>query len=360
MRSIAGAMLGSGLDGDETSMTVLSGESRPRAAASPCSSFIAEERTEEERFLLGSGFSKPLVAAMKRRARRNGTTIEVELLASGQVREDVYYESFARFLGVPFLGEVDPSHVVDSDMLDGQLLHPSILRLVSPSAPSLTVVVPKARHVADWRRRLEEMEDLRRTLAITTPSALRRAVWRAGAPRRAATAADRLFETRPDLSARSVLTGGQGFLAGFLATAFFFSLLLAFEATLQAFHVLLSGCFFILIALRALATRRMPRPAKPSPMARDSHLPVYTVLVALYREKEVAPQLVASLLRLDWPHSRLDIKLICEAGDRETIGVFSAMDLPPHFEVVEVPDGAPRTKPRALNYGLAGARGDYS
>ena len=33
--------------------------------------------------------------------------------------------------------------------------------------------------------------------------------------------------------------------------------------------------------------------------------------------------------------------------------------LPPHFEILVVPDGAPRTKPRALNYALQFATGDY-
>jgi cellulose synthase/poly-beta-1,6-N-acetylglucosamine synthase-like glycosyltransferase len=94
-------------------------------------------------------------------------------------------------------------------------------------------------------------------------------------------------------------------------------------------------------------------------LADDRNLPIYSVLVALYREKEVVQQLANALLRLDWPTSRLDIKLVCEAEDRETIAALQALDLPPHFEIVEVPDRPPRTKPKALNYALAGARGDF-
>jgi cellulose synthase/poly-beta-1,6-N-acetylglucosamine synthase-like glycosyltransferase len=36
-----------------------------------------------------------------------------------------------------------------------------------------------------------------------------------------------------------------------------------------------------------------------------------------------------------------------------------AQDLRPEYEIVLVPDMMPRTKPKALNYGLAGARGEY-
>ena len=35
------------------------------------------------------------------------------------------------------------------------------------------------------------------------------------------------------------------------------------------------------------------------------------------------------------------------------------MNLPPHFQLVVVPDGQPKTKPKACNYGLQLATGDY-
>ena len=322
-------------------------------------SFIQEEKTDEERFLLKLGFSRPFMAAMKTRALQNGTTIEVELLASGQVREDAYYAALAKVFGLRFIAEIDARSVVDIPGLDSQLLKPTILRLSPAIGPPLTLVVPEARDFAIWLRRVEASDTLRSTLAVTTPSALRRAAWQAGAARRVDAAADHLFDEHPELSARSVLTGGQGFLAGFTLMAYLCCLILFPMPTLHVSHVALSSAFCILIVLRALAIKRAPKPKPLAPLAEDSNLPVYSVLAALYREKEVVPQLVASLLRLDWPTSRLDIKLICEADDRETIEALEAMDLPPHIEIVEVPDRPPRTKPKALNYGLAGARGEF-
>ena len=47
-----------------------------------------------------------------------------------------------------------------------------------------------------------------------------------------------------------------------------------------------------------------------------------------------------------------------EATDSETIAAARALKLPPHFQIVIVPDGEPRTKPRALNYALQFATGD--
>ena len=60
--------------------------------------------------------------------------------------------------------------------------------------------------------------------------------------------------------------------------------------------------------------------------------------------------LVRALARLDYPAAKIDIKLILEAVDVETIAVARRLDLPGNVEVVVVPDLQPRTKPKALNY----------
>jgi len=319
----------------------------------------AERGNEEERFLLRLGFSKPLVAAMKARATNNNTTIEAELLACGLVQETTYYAALAKVLKLPFVETVDPVHVVDSTSLDSQLLKPAVLRVTPPDGPALTLVVPEARDMERWGERIRGSATLSAILAVAPPSVIRQACWKAGERRRVDTAADSLFDERPDLSARSVLTGGQGFLAGFLLMGFLCCLALFPVETLNVTHVSLSSAFCILILLRSLALGRSQPPRSLAPIGDDHDLPVYTVLVALYREKDVVQQLVNALMRLDWPTSRLDIKLICEADDRETIDALEAVGLPPQFEIVEVPDKAPRTKPKALNYGLAGARGRF-
>lgn len=281
------------------------------------------------------------------------------MLASGEVREDAYYAALAKVLRLRFVDAIDPAALTDNVLLDSQLTRPTIVRLNPPDDDPVTLVVPQSSEIAGWIAHVGSSERLRSVMAVTMPSALRRAVWKAGERRRVDNAADRLFDEQPELSARSVLTGGQGFLAGFLAMAFLCCLILYPMPTLHVSHVVLSSTFFVLILLRGLAIKQSPPPRPMAPLAEDQSLPVYTVLVALYREREMATQLISALLRLDWPHSRLDIKLVCEADDRETIETFESMALPPHFEIVEVPDRTPRTKPKALNYALAGARGDY-
>jgi len=90
----------------------------------------------------------------------------------------------------------------------------------------------------------------------------------------------------------------------------------------------------------------------------DHLLPVYTILVPAYREPEVIQHLVHNLGRLEYPTDRLDIKLLLEEDDLETIDVVRHMDVGDHMEVIVVPPAEPRTKPKALNYALPASRGD--
>ena len=86
-------------------------------------------------------------------------------------------------------------------------------------------------------------------------------------------------------------------------------------------------------------------------------LPVVSVLVPLLREAEVLEDLTLRLLALEYPQDKLDICLIVEGDDTVMRGALAKMALPRNMRVVEVPVGAVRTKPRALNYALDFCRG---
>jgi len=101
------------------------------------------------------------------------------------------------------------------------------------------------------------------------------------------------------------------------------------------------------------------RPAGKIDAADFGNLPMYSLLVPLLREAGVLSGLIHALTALDYPASRLQILLILEEADLETQAAVLALRLPPHFRVVVVPDKAPRTKPKALNYALQFADGDF-
>lgn len=171
-----------------------------------------------------------------------------------------------------------------------------------------------------------------------------------------------LAEHAPQFSASRVVTRGQG--AVLIAVAVIASLsffLIPYSAGLSV--VLLSGVAFCLNAVfRAvlLWVGADDRPAAPEPPAiADEDLPVYSILVPLHREANVLPALVTALRALDYPKHRLDIKLIVEEADAETANAADAA-AEPGFSVLRVPPGSPQTKPRACNYALPFALGEFT
>jgi glycosyltransferase XagB len=91
----------------------------------------------------------------------------------------------------------------------------------------------------------------------------------------------------------------------------------------------------------------------------EQDLPVYTVLVPAYREPEVIGNLLAAIDRMDYPRGRLDVRVLLEADDQPTIEAARAAAPGSHVTLVMIPPSEPRTKPKACNVGLAGARGSF-
>lgn len=168
-----------------------------------------------------------------------------------------------------------------------------------------------------------------------------------------------LDRARPGQSARQGLTWLQGLVLSGLAALIVGAGWISTALALATFALLAGPIFASLVVLRigALidAWEAPPIPETPLP---DARLPIYTILAPLHREAEIVGQLVAALSAMDYPPSKLDVKLLVEADDGATRAALAAMVLPPHFDVLVVPDGPPRTKPRALNVGLIEARGE--
>lgn len=92
----------------------------------------------------------------------------------------------------------------------------------------------------------------------------------------------------------------------------------------------------------------------------SDQMPFYSVIVPLYLEKDILPNLVANLNAMLYPRERMEIILVLEADDRETEAAFSQMKLLLGSEWLKVivPTCMPRTKAKACNYALKHAKGD--
>jgi cellulose synthase/poly-beta-1,6-N-acetylglucosamine synthase-like glycosyltransferase len=94
-------------------------------------------------------------------------------------------------------------------------------------------------------------------------------------------------------------------------------------------------------------------------LAAPAQWPIYTILCPVYREADVLADLVRSLGRLDYPRDALQVLMLVEGDDVETLDAALAIADASRIEIVVLPPAAPRTKPKALNAGLALARGEY-
>jgi cellulose synthase/poly-beta-1,6-N-acetylglucosamine synthase-like glycosyltransferase len=178
---------------------------------------------------------------------------------------------------------------------------------------------------------------------------------------RADQAANGLLRRRPEMSAGAPFALWQVLVLSMLPGLVLGGLLVVPERTLGLLAMLLAVPFVLIVGLRVLAlliVMRRPRSRKLA-RVRDAELPVYSVIVPLFREAEVVPGLVQSLSRLDYPPGKLDVMLVTESVDKETEAALRAQQLPSHMRVVVVPDVPPRTKPKALNYALRQARGSF-
>jgi cellulose synthase/poly-beta-1,6-N-acetylglucosamine synthase-like glycosyltransferase len=127
-------------------------------------------------------------------------------------------------------------------------------------------------------------------------------------------------------------------------------------AILTCWAVFTLTCSTVMKASAFVASLRRPapEPANPALLAR---LPVVSVMVALYRESDIAARLVKRLGKLDYPRDLLDVVLVVEEEDHLTRKALARADLPAWMRVVVVPAGRVKTKPRALNFGLTQCRG---
>jgi len=109
-----------------------------------------------------------------------------------------------------------------------------------------------------------------------------------------------------------------------------------------------------------LVAASMREPPAPHMRSLDSlPLRTYTILVPVYKEAAILGQLISNLDQLNYPRNLLQVLVLVEDDDDETITALADITLPDHFEIVLVPESFPRTKPKACNVGLAQAVGEY-
>jgi cellulose synthase/poly-beta-1,6-N-acetylglucosamine synthase-like glycosyltransferase len=161
-------------------------------------------------------------------------------------------------------------------------------------------------------------------------------------------------------------TSRQIFIMLLLLFALILGLAMNLHLTLEILFSILTIFYFSdLLFNLYLISRNYYKPAEicitPDQIAQmHAHdLPVYTIFCPLYKEWSVVPQFISAMSKLEYPKDKLQVMLLLEEDDKETIAQIKIMQLPQYFEIIVVPHSKPKTKPKALNYGLLHARGEY-
>jgi glycosyltransferase XagB len=293
-------------------------------------------------------------------ARQCGLSTRRVLIGTGMIGASDYVACLSRAIQLPILAEPTPFGLktgLDPHNLQ-QAWAQGIVDGRSTVALDATVISPRAlSHLASRLTRRGF------AVALTTPDGLRGCVMAWAGPALLRHAVSGLARSDPGASARAGSWLWQALSLAALAGAVFGSVVIGGLSAQWLLTVLGTLPFLLTVALRttALLTHQTPpHPTSPDDMGtEDRDLPLYTIMVPMFREAAVLPDLVDALRRLDYPAAKLDIKLVLESVDAATIAAARSLKLRPPFELVIVPDREPRTKPKALNYALAFARGDY-
>ena len=128
------------------------------------------------------------------------------------------------------------------------------------------------------------------------------------------------------------------------------------------FFILMNGLYTVTLLYKALLFMQGEHYTYPTTSSKryaDEELPIYSVLLPVYKESAILPTLLANIDALDYPKEKLDVLLIIEADDIETMNAAASLALPAYIQLVLVPFSHPRTKPKACNSALSFAKGKY-
>ncbi|MGV6821202.1 MAG: glycosyltransferase family 2 protein [Parvularcula sp.] len=166
----------------------------------------------------------------------------------------------------------------------------------------------------------------------------------------------------PKLSAKSRMTAPQRTIILALGLVIILCALVRPIPTLVAVNAIFIFHCLTVFGLRVYLLYLSATDARPredaEPTLAEKDLPTITILCPMYDEADSLPGLVETLRCLDYPTSRLDIRLVLEEQDDATIAAAMAIDLPSNARIIKVPKGLPQTKPKACNYALWQAKGE--
>jgi hypothetical protein len=172
-----------------------------------------------------------------------------------------------------------------------------------------------------------------------------------------------LYNSHPKNSAKDLFNSSKlkyisvVFIIIFLAFLFNQKVYFYFALSLNIFYFS-TICFKLYFIFSSIFYQ--PKHIRKSYFYEKKNLPVYSILVPLFKEGEkTLEKLISAINNLEYPKEKLDVKLIVEEQDSKTIKNVKWLKPPAFFEIIYVPYSLPQTKPKACNYALQFCKGEY-
>ena len=299
--------------------------------------------------------------------QRSDLPIGAALVSLGALRRDTLYRFYAERWGCPFVDllAADPDPRLLHRLAPGDALHQHWIPVRRESDG--TVVVATCQEPTPERREMMAAtmgEPVR--VEVTTFVDIADAVRRGYREHVLDEACYGLWRRAADQSARQTFVRPQLIAFAAVVVVIVAGLVFATGVTLTVLAVAGSLIFLASVLFKFLVCLRGARHEHDIGITdddvaalTDEQLPTYTVLVPVYREANVVADLVQHLGALDYPPEKLEVLILLEEDDLETIAAARAAKPPAWFTLLVVPNGLPKTKPKACNVGLFFAHGEY-
>lgn len=173
-----------------------------------------------------------------------------------------------------------------------------------------------------------------------------------------------LYHQKPNASSKYILRSKRTLYCMVSATILLLLLWSGFGATslLTGFLVAINIYYAVTLAFKLVLfylRKKVSFYSSSLMKISDKDLPIYSLLIPLYKESAILPQLLFAIDQLDYPKAKMDVKLVLEEDDEETINRLAAVEYPSYIDVVIVPHSYPKTKPKACNYAMQYVKGEY-
>jgi glycosyltransferase XagB len=284
-----------------------------------------------------------------------GASADRILLGEGLVEEEDFYRLLADHLNAPFYdGElaiaenVDVTHAVWSGVAPLAPNDQGLQFLLAPRGAGIARLLSAAQHGV-----------MPEAAAIAPPRRFEATIRVAASRALAHGGAFDLKAFDADFSADRRTTEAQATTAAAIVCLAPSLWLLRANLLTAAYSIAFFIVFLSAIGLRLAAAAAARTLSRPVELLLDAELPIYSIVAPLSGEANMIGQLVASFDRLSYPRAKLEIIFVVEQDDTETSKAIEQLGLPTRYQIVHVPPGEPRTKPRALNIALPSVRGAY-